>query len=270
MTPLQTLSRLLQVDPKTGTFILTGMALLAAAAMALAFGSNIDDAIVLAVYIMVFALAVTVLTFISRQETMRTTLSWIAIVAFGGWVAGLFGSALDIPDSLPPMPCYIRLPVELPEVCEARLSTTERIGGEAQVGPLPPLGPFTGPDRLWTIESHVTPPPTDLTVVLQFTGNVTRAETIALTTTLTEMGWVMSDGILGGEQVLSGPTENEVRFFRAEDNAAAILLAETLYAQNPGTSIAVRDFTRLETYAKSGLLEVWLNSLPANISQKSA
>ena len=116
MSPLQTLSRLLRVDPKTGTFILTGLALLAAAAMALAFGSNIDDAVVLAVYIMIFALAVTVLTFISRHQTMRTTLSWIAVVAFGGWVAGLFGSALGIPPSLPPMPCYIRLPIELPEV----------------------------------------------------------------------------------------------------------------------------------------------------------
>lgn len=267
MSPLQTLSSLLKVDPKTGTFILTGMALLAAAAMALAFGSNIDDAIVLAVYIMVFALAVTVLTFISRHEKMRTTLSWIAIVAFGGWVAGLFGSALGVPPSLPPMPCYIRLPVELPEACVARLSTTTRvIGGEDNAFLLPQIVPVDGPERIWTVESHIVPPPTDVTVVLQFTDAVSRDATIALTTTLTEMGWIISDGVAGGELVTSGPDQNEVRYFREQDSAAAVQLAEALYAQNPGTPISVRDFTRLETYAKSGLLEVWLSTLTPGVN----
>lgn len=266
MSPLQTLSRLLKVDPKTGTFILTGLALLAAAAMALAFGSNIDDAVVLAVYIMIFALAVTVLTFISRHQTMRTTLSWIAVVAFGGWVAGLFGSALGIPPSLPPMPCYIRLPIELPEACVARLSTTTRVIGEDNAFLLPQLTPFNGPERIWTAENHIIPPPTDVTVVLQFTEAVSRDATIALTTTLSEAGWIISDGAAGGELVTAGPDQNEVRFFREVDSAAAVQLAEALYAQNPGTPIAVRDFTRLETYAKSGLLEVWLSSLTAGIS----
>lgn len=264
MSPLQTLSRLLKVDPKTGTFILTGLALLAAAAMALAFGSNIDDAVVLAVYIMVFALAVTVLTFISSKEVMRTTLSWIAIIAFGGWVAGLFGSVLRMPPTLPQLPCYIRLPVELPAVCEARLTTTTRvIGGADNAGLRLDTG---GIERIWTVQDPVIPPPIGVTIVLQFTDAVSRDATIALTTTLTGLGWVVSDGTAGGEQVSSGPDQNEVRYFREEDSAAAIQLAEAIYAQNANAPIAVRDFSRLGSYAQTGLLEVWLSSLTPGIS----
>ena len=264
MSPLQTLSRLLKVDPKTGTFILTGLALLAASAMALAFGSNIDDAVVLAVYIMAFALAVTVLTFISRQETMRTTISWIAIAAFGGWVIGLFGSVLRMPPTLPQLPCYIRLPVELPAVCEARLTTTTIVIGSADQTFR--WTPVDGPDRIWTVQDPVIPPPADMTVVLQFTDTVPRDATIALTTTLTGLGWTISDGTAGGELVSSGPDQNEVRYFRPEDSAAAIQLAEAIYAQNPTAPIAVRDFTRLGSYAATGLLEVWLNNLTTGVS----
>lgn len=264
MSPLQTLSRLLKVDPKTGTFILTGLALLAAAAMALAFGSNIDDAVVLAVYIMVFALAVTVLTFISRQEVMRTTLSWIAIIAFGGWVAGLFGSVFRVPPTLPQLPCYIRLPVELPAVCEQRLTTTTRVIGGADNAWLMPQR--DGPERLWTVQDPIIPPPVGVTVVVQFTDTVPRDATIALTTTLTGLGWVISDGTAGGEQVASGPDQNEVRYFWPEDSAAAIQLAEAIYAQDPQVTIAVRDFTRLGSYTQAGLLEVWLNSFGQGVS----
>ena len=265
MSPLQTLSRLLKVDPKTGTFILTGLALLAAAAMALAFGSNIDDAVVLAIYIMVFALAVTVLAFISRHETMRTTISWIAIAAFGGWVAGLFGSVLRMPPTLPQLPCYIRLPIELPAVCEARLTTTTTIIGSGDNAWLIPG--LDGPERVWTVQDPVIPPaPEGVSVVLQFTEPVSRDATITLTTALTELGWVVSDGTAGGEQVSSGPDQNEVRYFRPEDSAAAIQLAETIYAQNPTAPIAVRDFTRLGSYAQTGLLEVWLNTLSPEVS----
>ena len=267
MSPLQTLSRLLKVDPKTGTFILTGLALLAAAAMALAFGSNIDDAVVLAVYILAFALAVTVLTFISRQETMRTTLSWIAIVAFGGWVAGLFGSVLQLPPTLPPLPCYIRLPIELPEVCKERLGRHDgQVGGtdNAWLWTPPDYGP--GVDRIWTAQDPAVLPPDGVVVVLQFTDTVARDTTIALTTTLTDQGWVISDGTAGGEQVASGPDQNEVRYFRQEDRDAAYLLAEAIYAQFPSAPIDIIDFTRLGAYTRSGQLEVWLNTLTPGVS----
>ena len=266
MSPLQTLSRLLKVDPKTGTFILTGLALLAAAAMALAFGSNIDDAVVLAVYIMAFAVAVTVLTFITQREIMRTTLSWIAIVAFGGWVAGLFGSVLRMPPTLPLLPCYIRLPIELPAVCEARMTTTTTVIGEGGNAWLIPG--LDGPERIWTVQDPVLPPaPDGVTVVLQFTDTVSRDATIPLTTELADLGWVVSDGAAGGELVSAGPDQNEVRYFRPEDSAAAVQLAETLYAQNPTAPIAVRDFTRLGSYARAGLLEVWLNTLSPGLNQ---
>lgn len=262
MSPQETLSRLLKVDPKIGTFILAGMALLAAGAMVLAFGSDIDDAVVLAVYILVFALAVTVLSFISRQQVMRTTISWIAIAAFGGWVAGLFGSVLGIPPNLPPMPCYIRLPVELPEACIARLTTTTVVIGGGDNAFLPPeASPMAFPDRIWTVQNTVTPPPPGLTVVLHFTDTVSRLDTAALATALGQSGWTLSDGVEGGALVSSGPDQNEVRFFHPEDSAAAILLAETLYAQDPSAPVAVRDFSRLGTYAQTGLIEVWLNSL---------
>lgn len=264
MSPLQTLSRLLKVDPKTGTFILTGLALLAASAMALAFGSDIDDAVVLAVYILAFALAVTVLAFISRQETMRTTISWIAIAAFGGWVVGLFGSVLRMPPTLPQLPCYIRLPIELPAVCEARLTTTTIVIGNADQTWL--WTPTGGPDQIWTVENHIIAPPAEMIVVLQFTDTVSRDATITLTTALTGLGWTVSDGTAGGEQVSSGPDQNEVRYFRPEDSAAAIQLAEAIYAQNPTAPITVRDFTRLGSYAQTGLLEVWLNNLPNGVS----
>ena len=165
------------------------------------------------------------------------------------------------------MPCYIRLPVELPEACIARLTTTTTvIGGHTDAMLLPEIGPLGGPDRVWpervwTVQDPVIPPPPGVTVVLQFTDAVSRDATMALTTTLTGLGWVISDGTAGGEQVSSGPDQNEVRFFGAADSAAAIQLAEALYALDPSAPVAVRDFTRLGSYAQAGLLEVWLNSL---------
>jgi hypothetical protein len=50
----------------------------------LAFGSNVQDAAFTGIYILIFAMAVTLLAAISRKEIMRTTLCWMFIIAFGG------------------------------------------------------------------------------------------------------------------------------------------------------------------------------------------
>jgi hypothetical protein len=263
MTPVDSLSTLLKVNPNVGKFVFAGLGVLAAAVLLLSFGSDVNDAAVAAIYLLAFAAAATILSFISRRERMRAAICWIVIVTFGLWVIGLIESAVQLTGKLPRTPCFITLPIELPEACEARLTRDVMVVGGSANAALD-----LGPERIWLAQDTGTPvAPVDPAILstsrvfIQFTDAVTRDQTVALAQTLTEVGWTIEGKDLGGELVEAGPDDNEVRFFHPEDQAAAVALAETLFALSPTAPVRVRDFSRLGSYTPLGQLEVWLQEI---------
>jgi hypothetical protein len=263
MLPIEVLSRLFKVSPKIAAFILAGMGIFAAAAIVLSFGSDFADLSVVAIYLVVFATVASVFALILNDGLMRATLCWIFIAAFGGWTAGLFDAALQVSQRLPSLPCYIRMPIEHPQVCEARLAPTVTVIGGQQDAALPT------PERLWFAQTDPVWPPapvdtelaTNTLIYIQFTPDVPRDRVIDLATNLGALNWQIEGAPVGGEEVAKGPSQNEVRFFHIQDSAAAVALAESLYALNPDAPVSVRDFTRLGRYAKNGQLEIWVNAL---------
>ncbi|WP_157033224.1 hypothetical protein [Loktanella sp. S4079] len=269
MSPIQILSRLFKVSPKIAAFILAGLAVFAAAAIVLSFGSNIADLQVVAIYILVLAAVATVVAFILNDGLMRATICWICITAFGGWTIGLFDSALQISGRLPALPCYIRLPVTHPDECLAQLApTVAEFGTEQQEAQrLPSLQ--GSPERLWFAQA--TPAPnykkadpalvSDTQIFVHFGDNVAQKDIETLADNLIALDWRIPDGNARGEQVENTPQRNEVRYFHPQDSDAAIALAETLYALSPDTPISVRDFSRLGSYVPNGQFEIWVNAL---------
>lgn len=268
MSPIEILSRLFKVSPKIAAFILAGMGIFAAAAIVLSLGSDINDLSVVAIYIVAFATIATVFALILNDGLMRATICWIFIGAFGGWTVGLFDAALQISNRLPSLPCYIRMPVELPEVCEARFTENLTVIGQQQDAGLH-LPDTNGPELLWFAQTDPVWPPApadrmlaeDITIFIQFTPNIPRDQVVDLAANLGVLNWEIEGAPLGGEEVANGPKQNEVRFFHKQDSTAAVALAESLYALSPDAPIAVRDFTRLGNYTPNGQLEIWINTL---------
>jgi hypothetical protein len=264
MNPIDIIVRLLKVSPKVGVFVLAGIGVFAAGAIVLSFGSNPADLTNVAIYIVIFAALVTVLAFILNDGLMRTVICWIVIGAFGGWVIGLFDAALQVSGKLPRLPCYITMPIELPEVCEARLAPAiTEIGANRETRHLPGVG--AGPERLWFAQvDEVLPAPPDLPdgsrVFVHVTSEIPSDTAITLTTGLAGLNWPVVDPETGGETVKEGPAQNEVRFFHVEDQENAVALAQSLHGLDPSQRVTVRDFTRLGSFTKRGLLEVWLSN----------
>ncbi len=259
MNPIDAFSQTLKINPNAAKLISAGLGVMAAAAILISWGSNLEDLRLAATYVLAFACVVTLLAFIARNNRMTTVLSWILVAGFGMFVLGLVGSVFRVPPSLPPTPCYLRILFELPETCIESLRNTDndlRIGSAAPV-----LAPIEGPERLWHAQEGVTPVATDHAghVFLQFSTPIDRGTATGLASALLGLDWNVQGADKGGELVDKGPATNEVRYFKAVDRQAAIELAQTIHGLHPDTPIYVRDFTRLGAFVKDGTLEVWLS-----------
>ncbi|MEL6913736.1 MAG: hypothetical protein AAFP13_04490 [Pseudomonadota bacterium] len=142
MSPIQAFSKLLHVNPVVGNILLAGLAILAAAAIAVSWG-NVANLVPLGITIVALGVAVTIISVIFRNEIMQTVLAWIAIAG----VVVVLGLGLDAMLGrkgmriAPPLPCWPTLLSELPEQCLARLTSTTRV---AVVRPTP-VPPSTRP-----------------------------------------------------------------------------------------------------------------------------
>jgi len=265
MPALTTYANMLKINPGAGKFLAAGIGVLAAAAIVISWGSDIDDLKIGAIYIIVFAFIVSILMVIRSDKMMRTVISWILIAAFGAWVLGLVGSVFNLPNSLPSTACYLRLPMMTPRQCEAELG-----GGadDLQIGQLEnqpaargAFGIMPRQSQIWTVQEALSMPvPTQQSglVYLQFANPVTRPDIIALADELVGLNWQVQGAEDGGEQVKEGPEGNEVRYFKDSDREAAIELARTLHSLHPEQPVTVRNFTRLGSYVREGTLEIWL------------
>jgi hypothetical protein len=262
MLPSDVFAKLLDIDRRTGRILVIGLACIAAGAIAASWGFQADMAIA-AGYILGFALIALTVAFIATNTATRKWLGWTLTGCFTVYMLGLVDSAFKITHRLPSPPCYLRIFIEHPDACERRLApVVQTIGGtgNAALAPVTPFRTVSGADRLWRAQA-ATPAYSGGPIYLQFGGQVSRDRSAALASTLAEAGWTIEGDAQGGEEMVSLPDRNEVRFFDPAGEEAALRLAHAIHDAAPGSEIAVRDFTRLAGKAPPGLLEIWLVDL---------
>lgn len=258
MTPTAVFQKLLSTNRAAATFILSGLALLAAATIAVSWIGQNPDALFIAAYILGFAFLVTMATHIVREPHTRAVIGWVLTGLIVVFLLGLVESAIAITGRLPTPACYIRILWEHPKSCEARLFPAISITPTDNARLTIP----GGPERLWLAQDTPIPvreaPYATGPIYLQFGGSVERDAAIAIAGQLSSLGWPVEGDDKGGEMRNQIPDTNEVRFFDPAAEAEAIALARTLKAARPDADIVVRDFSRSGLIAPTGLLEIWL------------
>jgi hypothetical protein len=257
MTPTSVLEKLLSINKPVATFLIGGLAVLAAAAIAVSWIGKNPDALLLAAYVLGFAFLVTMATYIVRNTQTRAVIGWVLTGLIVVFLVGLVESAVSVTGRLPTPACYIRILWEHPKSCEQRLFPPVTVSAETE----PQWFAQTqGPERLWLAQDTAAraTPYTDGPIFLQFGGRLDRDTAITIAARLSTLGWPVEGGDRGGEQLSTLPDTNEVRFFDAAAMEAAMDLARILKSERPGTDIAVRDFSRSGLIAPKGLLEIWL------------
>jgi hypothetical protein len=259
---MDVIQKLFATNKPAATFILAGLALLAASSIAVTWIGQNPNALFLAGYILGFAFLVTMATYIVRNPGTRAVIGWVLTAFFVFFLIGLVDSALGFTGRLPTPACYIRIFWEHPKTCEDRLFPPIPIATNDSSTPTA----SGGQERIWLAQNTSVPSRTEpyLTgpIYLQFGAEVERDAAIALASELSLYGWPVEGGDKGGEMVKSVPELNEVRFFDPAAEAEAIALAQTLKAAHPHLEIVVRDFSRSGLIAPAGLLEIWLSSQP--------
>jgi hypothetical protein len=257
MTPTAILQKLLSTNKPVATFLLGGLAVLAAATIAVSWIGQNPDALLIAAYVLGFAFLVTMATWIVRNDSTRAVIGWVLTGLIVIFFLGLVESAISLTGRLPTPACYIRILWEHPKSCEQRLFPAIPVASDA--GPRW-FAVADGPERLWLAQDTAAraEPYTDGPIFLQFGGAVDRATSIALAARLTALGWPVEGGEQGGEALATLPDTNEVRYFHAGNRDAAIDLARTIKSEHPGADIVVRDFSGSGLIAPTGLLEIWL------------
>ncbi len=256
MSAVESLNKLIKLDPSTARIVYTGLGLLAAATLVLGWQTSPDDMLPLAGWISAFGLFLTVLSHIIKAPMMRATLCWmlIAMIGFGQLylISAMFPNSplQQITGRVAPLTCVLRGQFDLTMCVEA-------------LAPLDPSAQNTGSSaaddaQVWLAQAPAAPPGT--TVYLQFADPVTRDQSISIGATLLAAGWGVQAADRGGEQVKAAPDANEVRFFNAPDEAAARALASSLEPLT-GTPVGVRDMSRLYRMVKDGQLEIWLSTV---------
>jgi hypothetical protein len=262
MTPTAIFQKLLNTNRAAAVFILGGLALLAAATIAVTWIGKNPAALLLAAYILGFAFLVTMATYIVHNTQTRAVIGWVLTGLIVIFLAGLVESAISLTGRLPTPACYVRILWEHPKSCEQRLfpaipvaSTTPSRMWHVETG---------GPERLWFAQ-HTTATPranpyTTGPIYLQFGGRLDRDTAIAIAAQLGALGWPVAGGDQGGELLTDLPGTNEVRFFDPAAAEDAVALALTIKATRPEADIAVRDFSKSGLIAPPGLLEIWLGN----------
>ncbi len=257
MSPADTLTSLVKLDPGSARLVYAGLGLLAAATLVLGWqssGNSISELLPLAGWIAGLGVLLTVLSYIIKAPMMRATLCWMVIAMIGFTqiyvVSAMFpNSPLQrITGRVAPLTCVLRGQFDV-NLC------------------LNELAPITGPSafnasdrsepdtQIWLTQSATAPAGT--TVYLQFADPVSRDQSAAIGTVLFTQGWGIQGKDLSGEQVKQVPDGNEVRYFNASDEAAARALAIALEPLT-GTTVGVRDLSRLYRLVKEGQMEIWL------------
>jgi hypothetical protein len=257
MSPADTLTRLIKLDPGSARVVYAGLGLLAAATLVLGWqssGNSIAELLPLAGWITGLGVLLTMLSYIVKAPMMRATLCWMVIAMIG------FTQIYVVSAMFPKSPLQVLTGPVAPLTCVLRLQFDVNLCLD-EFAPITP-GPsafnmqVTGADtQVWLAQSSTAPAGT--TVYLQFADPVSRDQSAVIGTTLFAQGWGMQGKDQGGEQVSQVPDGNEVRYFNASDEASARALATALEPLT-GTPVGVRDLSRLYRLVKEGQMEIWL------------
>ncbi len=246
MTPVAVIETLLKVNKPAAGFILAGLAVIAASAIAVTLIGGNQNAMTLGFYIIGFAVLVTVLTFVVSNERMRAVLGWILVAFFALFMVGLVDAAAQISGRMPVPVCYLKMLTEDPKVCMKNL--TNKI---AVTGPIQPT--IAGVDTLTTPAIPDSGP-----VFLHYGTEIAPSDMAKLAQTLSIAGWPIDDPNAGGVLVKGAPTTNQIRYYDATSKKAAISLAAHISTSLGRQKVEVRDFSRSGLIAKPGLLEIWI------------
>lgn len=246
MTPVAVIETLLKVNKPAAGFILAGLAVIAASAIAVTFIGGNQNAMTLGFYIIGFAVLVTVLTFVVSNERMRAVLGWILVAFFALFMVGLVDAAAQISGRMPAPVCYLKMLTEDPKVCVKNL--TNKIA-------------VTGPIQSTTagVQPTTTPKvPNSGPIFLHYSREVAPADMVILAQTLSDAGWPVENPKAGGVLVKGAPTTNQIRYYDDTSRRAAITLAAQISTVLGRQKVEVRDFSKSGLIAKPGLLEIWI------------
>jgi hypothetical protein len=251
MTPTDVLQKLLATNKTASRFILAGLGLIAAAAVAVTWIGDNPNAILLAAYILGFAFVVSITAFIVSNPRLRSVLGWVFTGIFTLFLLGLVDSAIGLSGRLATPACYIRMFWEDPRACQARLYPAEKV--PPAPAPTADVAPASAP----VPDAAVPAQPGE--IYLQYRAGLDRTRMIALTRALADQGWTVANGETGGEPGDPIPDQNEVRFFDAASHDAAFRLASALNAM-PGTpAFVVIDLAQSGYIVPPGHIEIWVS-----------
>lgn len=254
MTPVDSLQMLLKVNRPVAIFILAGLGLLAASAVALSWNANHENTLLVACYILGFAFAVTIIVFVCNNHRMRAVLGWTFVGALILFLAGFVDSALALSGRLPVPVCYVRMLWQSRAECEATRIPAEEITARTPL--TRSVTSFGGPERLWLAQATdpaPLPAPTGQ-IFLQHGTGVADADAQGLSDKLTDHGFSVTTRSI----VQRDAPTNEVRYYNAEDADRARETAKWLKEQRPDSQILLRDYSGSGVIAGDGVIELWV------------
>lgn len=249
MNPAKILAELLKLDPKAGTVILSGLGVLAAAAMVLTLEMETSKLIYVGAVILGFSFVVFILKNLSG--VLATLVTWV--VTLGVLLLGILFliQALTSPAMLtPPLVsagCFFS-PTDPNCRAELQVAAAEQANG-------PILEAIVVPDPNADPEAFV--PPEGNKIFLQYSGDIGRAEATAIKELTITNGWNFQPW----ERTSTAFGKQEIRYFHAEDGFIADRLAAEI--NNAGilsAFITTRDFSGSELQAPLHQLEIWVSA----------
>lgn len=257
MSPVAVIETLLRVNKPAAAFLLAGLGVIAASAVAVTWIGGNQNAMSLGFYILGFAVLVTVLMFVVGNERMRAALGWILVSAFALFMIGLVDAAAQITGRMPIPACYLKILTEDPRTCQEKLGGRTTVTGPQDAVTVEPAStPSTQPIREPASSDPVTPMPGK--VVLHYAPGVDADIMTRLSLLLADKGWPVEDPASGGVQVKNSPSSSQIRFYDDASRKAAFQLASLVSTTLNHPRVAVRNFSGSGLIADPGLLEIWI------------
>jgi hypothetical protein len=196
--------------------------------------------------IVVFSLFVAILSRLTGL--LSILLAWFSGIAFAIFSSLLFIQGMLSNPLTPPVPTAYCLTKFWTSECNQVVASAA-----TEVSALPEVTvPVSSRDASIQNDRNET------TVYIQFAG-FAREVVQGLAEKLVAAGWNVPDASRGGERLQSAQVHMEIRFFRAADQDAAILLARDML--DSGYNLQVKDLssTELADQVSRSLLEIWFH-----------
>lgn len=243
MNPLDALSKALEVDPKTGSFLYGGLGLLAIIAIASSFGIDLKTSFLMGAYFIALTLLLLIVVHIISDPNIRKVLSWFLTCLI------IIVVSLLVYTSVVPNQRYFAPSYCLVRFWEKNCSAIEEAIADRTPSPVP-----ASPQAVPAPPKDVKP--ANYQVFVQFAGVIKRDDIKVMMRKLRDRGWNMQGTEGGGERTSAAAGLNVVRYGTTEDAEAANALAAAVQAITPSAATIA---TERNSGVKSKALEVWIS-----------